>query len=90
MHALPVFRLKKLSIIHQMETLLLRVLVVVCAVGLTLECGAGGGGGGDSGLQAMLGGAGGDGAGLGKCSRKDCQWTPVGAVAQNIKYDVML
>ena len=56
-----------------METLLLRVLVMVCAVGLTLECGAGGaagGGGGDGGLASLLGGTGGGGGDVGKCSPK--------------------
>ena len=59
-----------------METLLLRVLVMVCAVGLTLECGAGGaaGGGGDGGLASLLGGTGDGGGGVGKCSPKFRQW----------------
>ena len=41
----------------QMETLWLRVVVVMCAVGVTLQCGAGGGVGGGGGG----GGSGGNG-----------------------------
>ena len=36
-----------------METSWLRVVVLMCAVGVTLQCGAGGGGGGGDGGSAL-------------------------------------
>ena len=50
-----------------MDTLWLRVAVVMCSIGVTLQCtaGGGGGGGGADPMAALLGAGGGAGGGMG-------------------------